>query len=743
MMHRGMSVGVVVGMLLGGGAAVAQVGGGGDAGPRFVERPGQLEFTGRLLVRPKQATAWAADGLTAAQASQRRTEALARLAPDQVSHRPGPDRFVINVPAGEDENSYARKLMETGLYEYAAPDWTCYPAVPPVVPNDPDFASQYEHVLMRTAEAWILAPGETDIICAFCDSGVDTDHADLQASLVPGYNSVDNLPQANGGNVEDQNGHGTGVAGCIGAIANNGAGGAGAGYNFKLMPIRVSNNPGGGASLGAILGGAEWAAENGALTVSASFTGVQSPAVGTTGTYIKSLGSLFFYAADNFNQNHSGFDWEDTIVVGATDSADNKAGFSSYGVALDVFAPGVDVWSTHNGGGWGFFGGTSAATPIANGVTALIWSMDLSMTPDQVEALLFETCKDLGLPGDDSTFGHGRIDAFAGVVAAAGLNAGPTPPVGVDDFGSAVEGVPLDIFALDNDFDINGDFITVGSSDAVSANGGDVQYVPPFLGEERFIYTAPEGFGGTDTFTYILEDETDLLSDPITVTLDVLSFESFRDPDFVATPSPGVDTSYYSLPGGASVLPDFDTLEPFASEVLDNVNFPSTNGEFINSGLADNVGAVFEGFFVATETAEYTFYTNSDDGSRLYIGEELVVDNDGLHGMLEKSGTIALKQGLHQIRVEFFENGGGAGIIVSRESWNQPKEVIPTTQWRIDLGVPSCAPDVSGDGFIDSTDLNMVLSAFGTANEEADVTGDGFVDSADLNEVLVAFGNGC
>ncbi|HEX8547155.1 MAG TPA: T9SS type A sorting domain-containing protein, partial [Cytophagaceae bacterium] len=75
----------------------------------------------------------------------------------------------------------------------------------------------------------------------------------------------------------------------------------------------------------------------------------------------------------------------------------------------------------------------------------------------------------------------------------------------------------------------------------------------------------------------------------------------------------------------------------------------------------------------------YNFFTNSDDGSKLFIGSTLVVDNDGLHGDQQKSGTIGLKKGLHTIKVTFFERNGGEVLNVRYEGVNIAKQLVPDT----------------------------------------------------------------
>jgi len=190
------------------------------------------------------------------------------------------------------------------------------------------------------------------------------------------------------------------------------------GWSFSLMPVRYYNSPGGGY-LSDLLDGVRWAAQHGAQCINVSQTGVEYSSVQTTGAYVRGLGSLLFWAAGNDARDLSWFDWDDVIVVGATDRIDHRASFSAYGLAVDVFAPGTDIYSTGMPSGLAIGSGTSAATPIAAGIAALAWIRSPSLTPDEVEARLFAGCIDLGPPGNDVEWGWGRVDAPRTLGAAA------------------------------------------------------------------------------------------------------------------------------------------------------------------------------------------------------------------------------------------------------------------------------------------------------------------------------------
>lgn len=381
----------------------------------FVERSGLLEFSGMMIVRPWQPSDLAARGETLDSIMAIRDRASARLGEHLVEYIPETDECIVMVPPGQTENSYSRMLMATGDYQYAEPDWICYPT--DTVPNDPSYSLQWHHPQVRSPLAWDITTGDPSLVIAIVDGGVQLDHPDLAGALVPGYNSADDLPQSAGGDVYDVDGHGTFVAGLAGAIGNNRSHVTGMGWSFSIMPIRYYNQPGGGY-LHNIEEGARCAAENGARCINVSQTGVEYSSVQTTGAYVKSLGSILFWAAGNDQRDLSWFDWDDVVIVGATDPNDNKASFSAYGQAVDLFAPGTDIYSTGMPSVLAIGSGTSASTPMVAGICAMVWSLRPNLTPDQVEQCLFSGCVDLGPPGNDPYWGWGRVDSHDSLVAA-------------------------------------------------------------------------------------------------------------------------------------------------------------------------------------------------------------------------------------------------------------------------------------------------------------------------------------
>ncbi|MEQ8318083.1 MAG: S8 family serine peptidase [Phycisphaerales bacterium] len=702
----------------------------------FVETANQRTFSGQMLVAPKRIVDWQRAGLTYEQAVARRRAAEARLEPFVVEHDRGPDRYTLSIPDGMDESTMGAWLGATDDYRFAHPNWIVYTMIEP---GDPRYSQQWHHPVISSPQAWDITTGSSSIITAYVDTGTMLTHEDLADALVEGYNSGDRLRESEGGVVFDQNGHGTHVAGCGAAIGDNGVGVAGAGWNLQILGVRAPTASAGGAgsaSLNAILHGSEWAVENGAKTASCSWTGVQTPAVGDSGTYIKSIGGLLLYAADNFDQDHSGFSWADTIVVGASNRSDGKAGFSSYGRGVDIFTPGVDILAPVLGGGYDFYSGTSMATPVTNGVLGLMWSVAPTATPEVLQNILYDTADDIGAPGFDPIFSNGRTNAFQAVAAAAGTGSGE--PLAIDDTFAVIAGDMSDLDVTANDFDPMGLPLSIESFDATGSLGGTITLsvgTGP-EGRDELVYTAPSGSFGEDAFDYVVTNGDQTAG--ATVTVDVLDPASFRAPENPTSTQPGMDVDYYE--GAFDVLPDFSTLTPYASDVVSAINFPSTMGDFVTSGRDENVAAVFTGYIDIPETGIYTLFTDSDDGSKLYLGDDEIVNNDGLHPMREVGTQVALQAGTHELTVEFFERGGGAGLLMSIRGLDGVKRVVTADE--LSRGV-DCRADFDGNGTLDIFDFLAFQNAFASGDLAADFDGDGTLNIFDFLAFQNEFAAGC
>ena len=138
----------------------------------------------------------------------------------------------------------------------------------------------------------------------------------------------------------------------------------------------------------------------------------------------------------------------------------------------------------------------------------------------------------------------------------------------------------------------------------------------------------------------------------------------------ISSPSPGIHYSVYE--GEWSSLPDFNSLKPAASGISGGIDISSKQG-------SDNYGFVFDGLVKIPADGVYNFYISSDDGSKLFIDEKMLIDNDGLHGMSEKNNEVPLSKGYHKIKILFFERSGGDDLQVQWQGPGFKKQMIPSS----------------------------------------------------------------
>jgi Subtilase family len=374
-----------------------------ESAARFTEIPGCRSFSGQVLAKPRP-------GVRRADLPMDQTRILRWVAET--------GEIVLRTPAGMTDAQFAIRLESSGAFEYVEPDWLVTLSG---VPDDPLYLDQWHHARIDSPTSWSFWTGSPAITIAVVDSGIDPTHPELAPLLISGYNAVNKLTQAAGGDVSDVSsiGHGTGVAGCAAAIGNNGQGVAGIGWAFRVMPIRASNEPQGTAVLSNVLDGCRWAADHGAKVINASYSGVSASSVGTTGAYVRNRGAILVWSSGNngaYLGNSS--DWPDVVIVGATDTKDAKPSWASYGPALDMVAPGTTILTTTRGGGYATYDGTSFASPMVAGALALAWSVNPSLSRQAVIDAVLGQVEDLGVPGEDDLAGRGLLNAGRSALAA-------------------------------------------------------------------------------------------------------------------------------------------------------------------------------------------------------------------------------------------------------------------------------------------------------------------------------------
>jgi len=296
------------------------------------------------------------------------------------------------------------------------------------IPNDGYYASQYYFTNIRAPQGWDYETGSPAVIIAVLDTGVDLNHSDLASKLTPGWDFVqkDNLPQ-------DENGHGTHVAGIAAAATNNGAGIAGVSWGAAIMPLRVLDAYGNG-SYANTAEAIRYAVDHGARVINMSIGGVKySEVLESAVNYASSLGVIMVAATGNSGGSTVLYPaaFAPVIAVGATDSANQRASFSNTGNAIDVMAPGVSIFSTYPGNQYGYKSGTSMATPMVSGFAALLASLPGMNTSMKIIGVIQTTALDLGSAGWDTYYGHGLIQIGPGIMYALGYlpTMTPTPSV--------------------------------------------------------------------------------------------------------------------------------------------------------------------------------------------------------------------------------------------------------------------------------------------------------------------------
>jgi subtilisin family serine protease len=323
------------------------------------------------------------------------------------------------------------------------------------IPNDPSFGSLWGlsnngsqggllNADINIEPAWALGTA-TSIVTAVIDTGVDYTHPDLASNIWTNTDEVagNGIDDDGNGFVDDvrgwdfvnndsdpmdDNGHGTHVAGTIGAVGNNGIGVTGVAWTASIMPLKFLDQSGSG-SLSDAIKAIQYARVNGAKIINASWGGGGfSSALQSAITQFITSGGLFVAAAGNEATNNDvtpsyPANYQGVISVGASTRTDTRASFSNYGTSVDVFAPGQSILSTLPGNRYGSLSGTSMATPQVAGALALLWGQNPTLSATTISQALINSTDNV-LRASNST--HGRINVGAAATSLRASN--PTTP---------------------------------------------------------------------------------------------------------------------------------------------------------------------------------------------------------------------------------------------------------------------------------------------------------------------------
>lgn len=373
----------------------------------------------------------------------------------------GNGTYRVNLPPTLGVEAAIAQLRARPGVAFAQPD---YRVQLTTAPNDPAAGSLWGLDAIHAPQAWNTGTGTGRTVVAVIDSGIAYNHPDLRPNMwvnareIPGNGRDDDGNGfaddvygwnfvGNNANVADDNGHGTHVAGTVGAVGNNGTGVAGVSWKVRLMALKFLDASGSGYTSDAIRA-LNYAVANGAKVVNASFGGGgYDPAMAAAIARARAKGVIVVAAAGNSGTNNdaspeypANYPGANVVSVAATDRTDRLASFSNYGRStVDIAAPGVGIYSTLPGGRYGSYSGTSMAAPHVAGALALVWDTHPTWTYQKVIAAVLNTADRVSaLAGKVAT---GRLDVAAAIAYGSDTPTSTPTPTSGQVAGAHVTGV--------------------------------------------------------------------------------------------------------------------------------------------------------------------------------------------------------------------------------------------------------------------------------------------------------------
>ena len=331
---------------------------------------------------------------------------------------------IVRVPAKAAEHVLAA-FQAHGDVDYAELDFTARALG---TANDPYFQSGQEwHIgKIQAPSAWDFSTGSTSVIVAVVDTGVNARHPDIAGKVLPGYDFVNGDSDPS-----DDNGHGTAVAGVAAAATNNSVGISGVAWANPVLPVKVLDASGSGTYSG-IANGITYAAAHGARIINLSLGGTSSSkALQDAVNYAWNKNAVIVAAAGNDGNTVAVYPaaCANVVAVSATNSSDLRPSWSNYGSYVDLSAPGENIVTLYGADAYAAWNGTSFASPVVAGVTALMASANVQLSNLQIVDLLLKNADDLGPAGYDVYSGYGRVNAYRAAFAAKGyVTADTTAP---------------------------------------------------------------------------------------------------------------------------------------------------------------------------------------------------------------------------------------------------------------------------------------------------------------------------
>ena len=361
------------------------------------------------------------------------------------------DSLVIDV-APDQLDATLKALKDGAGIEYAEPNFLAQLAS---LPNDPKLSQQTDLWDMQVPQAWDALPSMQEVTVAVLDTGVDSSHPDLADRMFInageyGSDAMGNDKSTNGkdndnngyvndfqgwnfvdgnNNTSDTQGHGTHVAGIIGAAVDNAIGIAGVAPNARILPVKVLDSTGYG-SYATVAQGIIYATDMGARIIELGFGGTgSSELLQNAINYATAHGALVIAAAGNGGTSTAYYPaaYPGVIAVSALGDRYTWAPYSSIGDHISLAAPGSGILSTMRGGGYAVLSGTSMASANVAGVAALLAGQPQFADADTLRSALLGSALDLGTPGRDPYFGFGAVRAFDALGYIGPVMPTPTP----------------------------------------------------------------------------------------------------------------------------------------------------------------------------------------------------------------------------------------------------------------------------------------------------------------------------
>ncbi|MBU0573147.1 MAG: S8 family serine peptidase, partial [Candidatus Margulisbacteria bacterium] len=284
-------------------------------------------------------------------------------------------------------------------------------------PNDPHYSSQWFFEKIGAPSAWDVTTGSASVYAAVLDTGIDYRHVDLAAKIILGHDwaNNDNDPM-------DDNGHGTHIAGIIGAVTDNSIGVAGVSWQSQIMAIKVLDSSGSGFISDVALGIRE-AADYPVNVINMSFGDYSNTSTLKNAVdYAYAKGCLMAAAAGNENTDDPIYPaaYDNVLAVAATDQDDRRSVWSgsysasNYGAWVNIAAPGSSIYSTWRSDTYRNDNGTSMATPVVVGSICLLLSSNPALSQSDIKTRILDTADNIDTlnPGYEGLLGSGRLNLF-------------------------------------------------------------------------------------------------------------------------------------------------------------------------------------------------------------------------------------------------------------------------------------------------------------------------------------------